>query len=136
MTDALVTIVFVDDEPDAIAALKRAMHVNRPVWRVLTAGGAQDAVALVTANLVSVVVTDMNMKGHDGLDLLDYLRSYRPAIGRIALTGMLDGPSFLSPGTKIAHHYLIKPCPIDRLIAAIEERLAAARATQPPQPRS
>jgi two-component system, NtrC family, response regulator HupR/HoxA len=116
-------VLFVDDELEALDALRRTMRMHRPGWQVLTAAGAQEAVSLLAAHAVSVVVTDMNMSGHDGVDLLQFLQTYHPTVGRIALTGMLDGATFLSPGHKAAHHYLIKPCPHDRLLAAIEDRM-------------
>jgi putative two-component system response regulator len=64
------TILFVDDEPDILSAMRRMLHAYRDEWTLVFAVGALEALALLESTRIDAVVTDVNMPGIDGLELL------------------------------------------------------------------
>jgi HD-like signal output (HDOD) protein/DNA-binding response OmpR family regulator len=115
----LPNILCVDDEPRVVEGL--ALHLRRD-YHVLTAGGGQNALALLKEKgAPAVIVSDMRMPGMDGAALLKQVKHLYPETTRILLTG--------DPGRDAAmaavnegqiFRFLMKPCPPDQLRAAIE----------------
>jgi DNA-binding NtrC family response regulator len=79
------TILFVDDEPAILMALKRSLR--KEPYDVLTAASAAEALELLASNPVTVVVSDERMPGISGTDLLEHVRGAYPAAVRVMLTG-------------------------------------------------
>ncbi|MFD1570999.1 GAF domain-containing protein [Halorubrum laminariae] len=80
-------ILFVDDEPGA--ADLAATHVERLVDGVETVirTDPTDALAVVREEPVDCVVSDYNMPGLDGLELLEAVRSVDPGLPFVLFTG-------------------------------------------------
>src|SRR6187549_2184444 len=89
-------------------------------YRVIEAGDAEAALALLDTNAVSLVLSDVQKPGADGHALLRQVRERRPdmpvvlmtAYGTIerAVTAMRDGAS----------DYLVKPFEAEELIALVD----------------
>ncbi len=83
------TLLIVEDDPmlrDAIA-----FDFRRQKYNVLTAGSGSEALSIVNAERVHLVVSDIRMSDGDGLNLLlkfRELESPRPQV--ILITGFLD----------------------------------------------
>jgi len=115
----LPSVLCVDDEPRVVEGL--ALHLRRN-YQVLTANGAQSALEILKdKGAPAVIVSDMRMPGIDGATLLKRVKDLYPDMTRILLTG--------EPGRDAAmaavnegqiFRFLTKPCPPDRLLAAIE----------------
>jgi putative two-component system response regulator len=69
-TTAPSHILFVDDEPRVLDSIRRTMRGASADWRFSFAGSVDDALALVGAGGVDVVVTDLDMPGRNGFELL------------------------------------------------------------------
>ncbi|MDZ5811309.1 GAF domain-containing protein [Halorubrum sp. AD140] len=80
-------VLFVDDEPGA--ADLAATHVARLVDGVetLTRTSPEDALAAVESERVDCVVSDFDMPGRDGLELLTRVRAVDPGIPFVLFTG-------------------------------------------------
>ncbi len=74
-----VTVVVVDDEPDARSLVKRLLEDRHA--RVLTAGGAAEALELVRQARPDVLVSDIGMPGEDGYSLIRRVRTLEPQAG-------------------------------------------------------
>ncbi|WP_239467234.1 response regulator [Rhodoferax koreense] len=59
------TLLAVDDEPNILAALRRVFRATG--WRILTAGHAQAALALLATEPVNAVLSDMRMPDMNGV---------------------------------------------------------------------
>lgn len=81
------TVLIVDDEENVREGL--ALHLRRD-HRVLFAADALQAMAVIQAEAVDVLVADYMMPGPSGLDLLKMVRAHRPDVVRIMLTGRAD----------------------------------------------
>lgn len=82
-------ILFVDDEPNFLAGLRRMLRSQRDQWELFFAGGADEALELVKRERIDTIVTDVNMPRKTGFDLLSDLKSSEATrdIPVIILTG-------------------------------------------------
>jgi response regulator RpfG family c-di-GMP phosphodiesterase len=115
-------ILFVDDDPNLLAALQRNL---RKQFVFDTALGAAEALLLVqTDGPYAVVVADMNMPGMNGIELLERIQAVSPATVRLMLTGNADQQTAVDAVNRGAvFRFLNKPCPPEELAGAVETAL-------------
>jgi DNA-binding NtrC family response regulator len=82
------TILIVDDDADIRAALRRALRGSE--FAVIEAPDGATGLAVFRTNPIDVVISDYEMPGMDGLDLLQRVRLHDPRVLRILLTGRAD----------------------------------------------
>jgi diguanylate cyclase (GGDEF)-like protein/PAS domain S-box-containing protein len=82
------TLLLVDDEPNILNALSRALR--RDGYRILTATGAKEALELLGREDIDVIVSDQRMPGMTGTELLSKVKEMHPEIVRIVLSGYTD----------------------------------------------
>lgn len=122
-------ILFVDDDPNLIEGLRRALRSQREVWDMeFVAGGAQ-ALTCMAAAPFDVLVTDMHMPGMDGAELLERVLHDYPSTARIVLTGHAD-ESLTRRAINLAHRCLAKPTDAETLCAAVSESCGAQQIVQ------
>ncbi|MBD8629388.1 response regulator [Oxalobacteraceae sp. CFBP 8753] len=82
------TILCVDDEPHILASLRRLFRARG--YTVLTEESARAGLAVLAAQPVDLVISDMRMPEMDGVAFLERARIMRPDSLRILLTGNSD----------------------------------------------
>jgi CheY-like chemotaxis protein len=82
------TVLFVDDEPMILKCIERSLR-GEP-YKKIYARNAEEALELLKAHAINVLVTDMNMPGINGLDLLKAAKTLYPHIGCILLSGNFE----------------------------------------------
>lgn len=116
------TVLFVDDEPNILRAIKRAlfkMDIN-----MLLAESGIKALELLETNTVNVVISDMKMPHMSGAELLEQVAQKYPNTFRVVLTGFADIDSTIKAVNQgKIHRYLQKPWDNQELINTIEEGL-------------
>lgn len=114
------TLLAVDDEPNILAALRRLF---RPTgWRVLTAGHAEEALALLATEPVDAVLSDMRMPGMDGVQLLERVSQGWPHTARLLLTGRADLRSTIEAINRgRLQRYITKPWDDDELLLTLRQ---------------
>ena len=117
------TLLFVDDEPSILAALRRVL---RPYgYRILLAEGGAAGLDILEREAVDLIVSDMRMPHMDGVAFLKAARLRWPNTARILLTGYADMTSTVAAINEGAiQRYIAKPWEDDELINAIQEALA------------
>ena len=115
-------IMFVDDEPNLLAGLRRMLRVKRDEWGMQFAEGGEQALALMATEPVDAVVSDMRMPGMDGGQLLAEVRRLYPQTARIILSGHADRSVIIS-AVGPTQQYLAKPCDLTVLVAVLERVL-------------
>jgi HD-like signal output (HDOD) protein len=115
-------ILFVDDEPLMLQGLRNLLWKDKSRWDLVFANGGQEALDLLENAPCDLVVSDMQMPGMDGPELLAAVSSRHPAAVRLILSGYADRASMLR-GAPMAHQYLGKPCNSATLRGAIERGL-------------
>jgi two-component system, OmpR family, response regulator len=124
-----IRVLIVDDEErfrDTLAKL-----LSRHGFTVRTAGGGQEALALLGEASSDVIVLDVKMPGLSGPESLPLLRAACPDAEVLVLTGhaSVDIASAMIAGG--AADYLLKPCPTDELEGAIRAVYDRRQATRP-----
>lgn len=82
----MMTILFVADNWNALDDIKEQMRPKRGVWRMLFACGANDAVRTIQhdrAPSFDVVVSELDMSGSDGIELLEQIHGLTPSTLRM-----------------------------------------------------
>lgn len=113
------SILFVDDEPDVLAALQDLLRAKRHEWDLRFVVGADEALRELERRPADVVVTDLRMPGIRGSTLLSLLEAWYPSARRIVLSGHLRA-EWRSADADKAHVVLHKPCDPSALVEAIE----------------
>jgi putative nucleotidyltransferase with HDIG domain len=116
------SILFVDDEPNVLAGLRRMLRSRRGDWDMQFCESGVAALELLAAAQADAVVTDMRMPGMDGAELLSQVRRLYPDTVRIILSGHSDQEMTLR-AVGPAHRYLAKPCDPSLLADAITSSL-------------
>ncbi len=107
-------ILFVDDEPNLLAGLRRMLRSMRREWDMHFVAGGADALAHIAEHPVDVIVSDMRMPEMDGAELLQRVMEQSPETVRIVLSGQAERGAILR-GAAAIHQYLGKPCDADTL---------------------
>src|SRR2546421_521896 len=102
-------ILLVDDEPAVLFALSEALTDRRRGLHVITAGDGREAIAVLGAQPVHLVVTDLRMPDVDGFELLAHLRRSRPGLPVILMTGLGTAETASRLGSSGALECLAKP---------------------------
>ncbi len=85
-----VTVLIVDDSKLARIVAGKALAELQPDWRKIEAGSAADALELIAAQQVDVVLIDFNMVEKDGLQLAEELREMRPDLPIAIITANIQ----------------------------------------------
>jgi response regulator RpfG family c-di-GMP phosphodiesterase len=112
------TILFVDDEPNVLAAFRRQFHTQ---FQITTATGGQEALAMITlVDPFAVIVSDLRMPGMDGVQFLAKARNLTPESTRILLTGHADLATAIDAvNDGYIFRFLTKPCSPEILASAL-----------------
>ncbi len=112
-------ILFVDDDATQLETLKELLPPLCPGWQMTFVESGSQALQLMQAEALDVVVSDMVMPVMDGANLLNELRSLRPEVVRIIFSAHTDEETALR-AAGCAHLYLKKPLDADILINSIK----------------
>lgn len=121
-------VLLTDDEELYLESLAKVLR--RRGMEVRTARDGFEALSLVSTEEYDVIVLDMRMPGMDGLGTLEEIRKSDKLTPVILLTGQIDLGRITLALKAGASEILLKPCPPDTLVSAIEntnERNAAAK---------
>jgi signal transduction histidine kinase len=80
-------IMIVDDDPALLMALTEALHLRMPEAVVDTCESGRAAMEKISQFDYDAVVTDIKMPGMDGLALLKEIRSLKPDLPTLLITG-------------------------------------------------
>ena len=112
-------ILFVDDEPNVLAAFQRQL---RKQFSVETAVGPKEGLAaLQNWRDYAVVVADMRMPEMSGVEFLAKVKADAPDVVRMMLTGNADQTTAIEAINEgNIFRFLNKPCPPEKLTLALE----------------
>lgn len=120
------SVLFVDDEAKILQALARTMRPEG--YEILTANSGEEALNLMNAKPVTVIVSDMRMPAMDGATLLKNVREEHPNTMRIVLTGYSDVEATVRAVNQGAlFGYLSKPWDNQQLKQLVKTAVEAAQ---------
>lgn len=119
---AAPTVLCVDDEPNILSALRRLL---RPAgYRVLTADSGAAGLAVLEADSVDLVISDMRMPAMDGAQFLEGVRKRWPDTIRLLLTGYSDVGAILAAINRgEIYRYITKPWDDNDLLLVVRHAL-------------
>lgn len=121
--DSPVRILIVDDEPGVLLLLEEILA--RPDRQLLTVGDAETALAAFAQQPCDVLITDKNMPGMNGVDLLRQVKARRPETAGILITAYASKEVAIEVLNLGAEALLEKPfMDLDSVQAAIERVIA------------
>jgi putative nucleotidyltransferase with HDIG domain len=123
------SVLFVDDEPNLLAALRRAMRSLEEEFEFHFASSAEDALERLSGRGVDIVVSDMRMPGVDGAAFLELMRRGHPETIRLVLSGQATLEATVR-ALSSTHQYLAKPYSFTRLRGLLHQ-ITAAQAILP-----
>jgi class 3 adenylate cyclase len=101
------TVLIVDDEPRVLDSLEALLAMDH---RVLRTDRGEEALALLAAEPVAVIVSDQRMPTMLGTELLARSRDVAPDTVRILLTAFTDADALMeSINAANIYHFLLKP---------------------------
>lgn len=116
------TVLLVDDEPNVLYAVLR--NLNEQPFHMLTASDAESAKLILQTKRVDLIVTDENMPGESGTELLKWVVKHLPHVVRIVLTGQGSVDVAVRAINEAGvFRFLHKPCQPFALAIAIREGL-------------
>lgn len=119
-------VLFVDDEPRVLDGLRRMMWSVRREWRGIYASSVAEARDRLRDERIDAIVSDLNMPGETGADLLRTVRSH-PSTNTLPffmLTGNGESGTRRNALETGVTDYLSKPCDFNELSARLRNALA------------
>jgi len=115
-------VLVVDDEPEITASVAALLGRD---YEVITANSTDEALSLLNARSVAVILTDQRMPGGTGAELLAFSLALAPDATRILFTGYSDISAVIEAVNEgQVYHYLTKPWRPEELRAVIGQGVA------------
>lgn len=120
---SLRSILFVDDEKDILESFERRLFKS---YNVVTASSAMEGLKKIKQIPdLCVVVSDMRMPEMDGVNFLKAVKTMRPQVVRIMLTGNTDQDTAIKAvNDGEIFRFLNKPCGSQKLTEVLNEACA------------
>ena len=120
------TVLLVDDDPVFLSTFRR--EFTRREWRVATADSCATAAEVARTTRPNVVVLDLMLGDGSGIELIEALRRESPATRIVMTTGHPTFANAVEAMRLGAHHFVPKPCTVERVLAAAATTPAATKA--------
>jgi len=120
--DARQRLLIVDDEPDMVRSLERIIS-RRTEYEIITTTNSLEVPELLEKYQFDVIISDLNMPGMDGIDILKLIR----AEGRFEQVIMCTAFSSLDSEIEALSHgvfnYIIKPFNKDQILYTLKRAM-------------
>ena len=120
-----ISILLVDDNPSFLRIATRFLQEHDDVVVVSTAGGGEEALALVQDQQPDIVLIDLAMPGLSGLATIPLLRIVLPEVGIIALT-VLDTDGYRQAALAAGADDFVPKASLDTDLLSAIRRVAQA----------
>jgi len=115
-------ILIIDDDPAALSALGEAM--TREGLDVTLAASGEEGLAVAGNGDFEIVLTDLRMKGADGLQVLKSVKAKRPKTVIMVMTAFASMDTVVEAISAGAYDYISKPFRLDEMRHKIRQALA------------
>jgi len=129
------TVLVVDDAPETLEVLRR--NLESEGYRVFSAPGVAEAIAVLESTPVDLVITDYKMPTASGLDLVRHVRENLRDTEIVMITGYASIEGAIEAIKTGAEEYLAKPFTDEELFDAVRhalEKRTRRRAAEPESP--
>lgn len=119
------SILIVDDEPSMREFLEIMLH--REGYKVSAASSGQEALKMLNDEIYDLIVSDIQMPGVSGLDLLRNVKETSPETLVIMITAYASTETAVEAMKDGAYDYITKPFKVDEIRLIIEKALEKKR---------
>jgi HD-like signal output (HDOD) protein len=113
------TILFVDSDSNQLQSLKRTLREFKEKWQIHYAADAEQALEIMQQTAVDIVVSETQLSGRQGSELLKEVQLHHPSTTRL----LFSGQAMRTPAQEIVHHahqFIAKPCKSDELVNILQ----------------
>ncbi|MCH7500678.1 MAG: response regulator [Nitrospinae bacterium] len=122
-------ILVVDDEADVRDVIR--LQLEQKGLNVLEAEDGQKAIEILKSgdNMVNIglILCDIRMPKVNGVEYIEFLKQEAPSIPIVVITGYPDTELAIGLMKKGIKDYLVKPVEKERLLAVVDEQIAAGK---------
>jgi two-component system response regulator HydG len=123
-------ILIVDDNYDMLELLSRNLKAMN--YHTYKASSVNEAFNVLKYSKIDLLITDLQMPGKNGLELLKYVSENLPEMAKLVITGFPSVESAVSATKMGASDYLIKPFTGEEFRKAVQHALKSE--SQEPEP--
>jgi two-component system nitrogen regulation response regulator GlnG len=116
-------VLIVDDDLALLQALPEFLRIRMAGLKVDTAQSGSAALDQINARDYDAIVTDIRIPGMGGLELLAEIRTHRPDIPTLMITGYADQDLVVQALRAGAYDFIEKPIDRDYLIASLRRAM-------------
>lgn len=116
-----IRVLAVDDERAACKLL--ALMLHPPAYCCTTAGTGEEALEALQRDRFDAIISDLQMPGITGLELLTHVRHSYPHVAFLVTTGVDDVDVGVQAMRRGADDYLVKPLHENAVLASLESAL-------------
>ena len=116
-------VLVVDDEEDMLWMLQRNLNKGMADVEILAASSGEEALAVLSDKTANLVITDINMPGMNGLDLLIEINNRYPQTGVIIMTAYPSSAYENEAMMSGSLRFIEKPFDINEMRAIVEQHL-------------
>ena len=125
---SLATVLIVDDEPNILTSLKRALEVEG--YQALVAGSGSIALEKAASQGPDLVLLDVVMPEMDGLQVLEMLRQQHPDLPIVMMSGNATIEAAVQATRLGAVDFIEKPISTERILITLHNALKLTRLRQ------
>ena len=114
-------ILIVDDDYDMLELLQR--HLKDLNFHSFKASSAIEAINILKYNSIDLLITDLQMPGIGGMELIKYADDHFPKLPKLVITGFPSIDGALKAIKSGALDYLVKPFTAEELKNSVEKSL-------------
>ena len=113
------TILIVDDSYDMLEVLRR--HLGLLDYHTFQASDVTDAIEILRNSSINLLITDLQMPGIDGMELVKYATEHFPDVPVLVITGFPSVAGAVEAVKSGAMEYIVKPFTHKELKTAVEK---------------
>ncbi len=114
-------LLVIDDEEEALTLMKRTLE--KEGYDVHGASGGTEGLNIIEKTRIDVIITDIQMKGLNGIEVFQHAKKMYTDIEGIMVTGHKDQELAIKAVRAGAFDYITKPIDLDDLIFAIQKAI-------------
>jgi len=111
-------ILIVDDNYDMLELLHRNLKAQN--FHTYKASSVMEAIEILKFSTIDLLITDLQMPGINGIELIKYVQEHFPTIPKLVITGFPSVDSAIEAVKSGALDYLAKPFTNDELKKAVQ----------------
>src|SRR5208282_968617 len=123
-------ILLIEDDAGLATVIRDSLEVSG--YEVTLARDGDEGFALARKNSYHVLLTDFQMPGQDGLDIVRKLHEEKPHLPVILMTAHHSTDIAIQATRQGAWDYLMKPFPLATMLHLLERAVAASRLSSEP----